>query len=469
MVPPAEANLRLGELLETESLSLRLVVGSEEQLLRPVSWAHATEMVDPSPHLRRDELVCTVGSALITSENCARFVGAVRAAESSGICLGLGEVHTKAPDALVRQCRKLNVALVEISHDVPFLAINDLLVEARATAQSSGNARNGQLMARLLQALHAGQSVAGLLELAAVALEGQVTYETGNAAYVSGSVSGDAEVMQSSLSATETVRWEGANPPEEVVLDQLGSILQIAAHEKDLIDIDHRVQVGQIVTLIMDALAQPAALDQELRFVGLEPSALTVSAWPAGTGALLQEQLPTSLIADTDSTTFVVSRDEASVRRAAETLGLVCGYSSQVRLAELRRGFTEARTTLQIGRSRGSVAGPESLTTLVSLLEQQPLSRLAPFADQLVRPLLLSASRAGAELLDTLRTFLDSGGSIQATATALFLHVNSVRHRLNRITQITGRNPLDPKSRADFVIAVWAFDQVATAKSKSRS
>lgn len=470
MARATEAGLQLGELLTVEPLGLRLITGSPEQLTRRVSWAHATEMADPSPHLRSDELVCTVGSALITAENCARFVKAVKAADSSGICLGLGEVHTKAPDALVRQCRKWDVALIEVSHGVPFLAINDVLVDARSAAQASGTARSGQLTAELLQALHTGTPVAGILSLAAEALGGAITFESGNVTYAagdggSGTTGGSAgdgtQRIRSSLSATETIHWVGVDPPDALLLDQLGRILQIAVHEKDASDIDHRRQLGQLATLIADGLAQPAALAQELQAIGLERSALTVSAWPAGTGQVLHEQLRAALVAETPDMTFVVSGDAPSLHNAAETLGLVCGFSSQVRLPELRRGLTEARTTLQIARGRGSVAGPETLTTLESLLEQQPLSRLAPFADQLIRPLLDPVNRAGTELVETLRRFLASGGSIQATADALFLHVNSVRHRLNRIAAITGRNPLDAQHRADFTIAVWTFDHLS--------
>jgi purine catabolism regulator len=59
----------------------------------------------------------------------------------------------------------------------------------------------------------------------------------------------------------------------------------------------------------------------------------------------------------------------------------------------------------------------------------------------------------------TLRSFLNHGGSLQATADAEFLHVNTVRHRLGRVSRVVGRNPLEPSDRVDFGIAIWASDK----------
>ncbi len=62
-------------------------------------------------------------------------------------------------------------------------------------------------------------------------------------------------------------------------------------------------------------------------------------------------------------------------------------------------------------------------------------------ADNLYRPLL----EAGRDLADTLATFFESGGSIEATARAQYVHPNTVRYRLRRIHEITGYSPLDPR------------------------
>ena len=52
---------------------------------------------------------------------------------------------------------------------------------------------------------------------------------------------------------------------------------------------------------------------------------------------------------------------------------------------------------------------------------------------------------AGGELADTLAAFFDSGGSIEATARALYVHANTVRYRLRRVHEVTGHSATDPR------------------------
>jgi Sugar diacid utilization regulator len=47
----------------------------------------------------------------------------------------------------------------------------------------------------------------------------------------------------------------------------------------------------------------------------------------------------------------------------------------------------------------------------------------------------------GSQLLVTLRSYVDTGFSLVKTAAALAVQPNTVRYRLQRIQQLTGRNP----------------------------
>jgi DNA-binding PucR family transcriptional regulator len=61
--------------------------------------------------------------------------------------------------------------------------------------------------------------------------------------------------------------------------------------------------------------------------------------------------------------------------------------------------------------------------------------------DLVARPL----ADAGGALLETLDAYLESGGTLEGCARVLFVHANTVRYRLRRIAEITGRNPVDPR------------------------
>jgi PucR C-terminal helix-turn-helix domain/GGDEF-like domain len=54
--------------------------------------------------------------------------------------------------------------------------------------------------------------------------------------------------------------------------------------------------------------------------------------------------------------------------------------------------------------------------------------------DEVYEPLL----RGGTALLDTVMTYLEQGNSLEATARLLFVHPNTVRYRLRRVTELTG-------------------------------
>lgn len=66
---------------------------------------------------------------------------------------------------------------------------------------------------------------------------------------------------------------------------------------------------------------------------------------------------------------------------------------------------------------------------------------IAALETEVMRPL----ADAGPALTETLDAYLDSGGAIEACARQLFVHPNTVRYRLKRIADFTGRDPTLPR------------------------
>ena len=59
-----------------------------------------------------------------------------------------------------------------------------------------------------------------------------------------------------------------------------------------------------------------------------------------------------------------------------------------------------------------------------------------------------------AGILETVTTFLANGGSIEATARAMFVHPNTVRYRLRRAGEVTGLSPNDARHAYTYRIAL---------------
>jgi DNA-binding PucR family transcriptional regulator len=80
--------------------------------------------------------------------------------------------------------------------------------------------------------------------------------------------------------------------------------------------------------------------------------------------------------------------------------------------------------------------------------------------DLLVAPL----ATAGGDLLRTVEVYLEGGGALEACARALFVHPNTVRYRLRRVSELTGRAPTDPRDALVLRVAVMAARMDATRR-----
>jgi DNA-binding PucR family transcriptional regulator len=62
--------------------------------------------------------------------------------------------------------------------------------------------------------------------------------------------------------------------------------------------------------------------------------------------------------------------------------------------------------------------------------------------------------RSGAVVLETVERYIDSGAQVEATATALGIHANTVRNRVARFEELTG---CSLREGQDLVEAWWAL------------
>ena len=71
-------------------------------------------------------------------------------------------------------------------------------------------------------------------------------------------------------------------------------------------------------------------------------------------------------------------------------------------------------------------------------------------------------------LTQTLSAFVECGGSLEATARALFVHPNTVRYRLRRVSDLSGFVSSDPRDRWALSLAL-AFGRLDAAAPAERS
>lgn len=125
----------------------------------------------------------------------------------------------------------------------------------------------------------------------------------------------------------------------------------------------------------------------------------------------------------------------------------------------------QSQHALTIGRSlrgHGQTVHFDELGPFCFVLTQ-PANDIRAFAQRLLGPLI--AEDRDDELFDTLESYLRHSGSMNTVAKQLFLHRNTVRHRLRRVRKLIGADLADPDTRLSLQLAIlgWrALEQIAS-------
>ena len=159
---------------------------------------------------------------------------------------------------------------------------------------------------------------------------------------------------------------------------------------------------------------------------------------------------------------------------AAAARELLAGRGHEVRaalshgapVASLRRSFHEARCALEVSAlangSAPAVATPADLGAYRLLLSLQDDSGLRQYCEEVLRP--VEAARGnGSELLRSLEAFLDHNGNWEAAARALVCHRHTLRYRMSRIEELTGRRLDRVEHRIDFWLALRGRELLGTS------
>jgi DNA-binding PucR family transcriptional regulator len=127
-------------------------------------------------------------------------------------------------------------------------------------------------------------------------------------------------------------------------------------------------------------------------------------------------------------------------------------------IVALSGALHEARSARRLAVLRGQTAISVLISDEVAshelLLATVPDSVLGSFRERLLGPLLAYDRQHKAELLPTLREFLACSGSWNACAARMYVHVNTVRYRVRRIEELTGRDLSSLDDQVDFFLAL---------------
>jgi len=263
------------------------------------------------------------------------------------------------------------------------------------------------------------------------------------------------------------------------------------AMERTRLEEGRRVERRLAEQLIAFALgdADPSELAARLRTCGIEATeryavvTATVTTGPNGAsgqdaaalgGRVLEELLdrevvtavsPDGAVALVPLRAVDVDTLAARLRERAGLLGrglpgtrISIGISGALRgAAAIRGGVEEAGHARRMADGRGGgVVTSDQIYTHALLLATVPGEIRRSFAARLLGPLYEYDRRHGAELVRTLAVYLECAGSWNLCAERLHVHVNTVRYRIRRVEQLTGKDLSSMSDRVDLYLALRA-------------
>lgn len=145
-------------------------------------------------------------------------------------------------------------------------------------------------------------------------------------------------------------------------------------------------------------------------------------------------------------------------RRPSPDVARVIGIGPFVPLREVADSFRVASRTCEVAGllGRRGVFGIEDLTWRLAAADHPDVTGF--LTERYLAP-LRAEGEFGAVLEETLRVYLAHGMNITRSSEVLVTHANTLRYRLRRFTELTGRS-LD--SVEDVVELMWALEMVAT-------
>ena len=148
--------------------------------------------------------------------------------------------------------------------------------------------------------------------------------------------------------------------------------------------------------------------------------------------------------------------------RAGPSRRAICGAASTRRAARSRRGRSRVNGN---GDARSALATYRDLGSFQLLLSLQDDDALRLFCDSILAPIEDSEGAYGGELMRSLEAFIECNGQWERAAKALFCHRHTLRYRIRRVEELTGRSLDSARDRIDFWLALRGRELVQTERT----
>jgi purine catabolism regulator len=236
-----------------------------------------------------------------------------------------------------------------------------------------------------------------------------------------------------------------------------------------------RTMVGDLLAEVLSGHLYPEDLQGRLRPFGIGEQVAVLAFKPSDPTAaaavverLLERERVPALVAIRAGLVCALvdagAREPVALARAvreglAPRFGAVPAAASRPAAAHsLRMSFHEARCALEAVRLRNGdapeVATFSDLGAFQLLLSLQDDEALSSYCRSVLGPIEQAEGDYGEELVRSLDVFIEHNGHWERAAAALFCHRHTLRYRIRRIEQLTGRDFTNARDRIEFWLAL---------------
>ncbi len=262
---------------------------------------------------------------------------------------------------------------------------------------------------------------------------------------------------------------------ERLILQQAVTVVALELMRQRVVRDTERRLAGDVLAEALTGRLEPEEVESRLRPFGVSGRA-AVLVFSLGDPAAAEGAVD-RILSDLDVGALVAARESllCAVVAAAEVDPFECADRVRSELAErfghvraaasrpapvasLRRSFHEARCALEasaIADGEGpEVASYRDLGAFQLLLSLQDDEALRLYCDSLLSPLENGGGDYGEELMRSLEAFIEQNGQWERAARQLYCHRHTLRYRIRRIEELTGRDLGRARDRIEFWLAL---------------
>ncbi|MGN6816080.1 MAG: PucR family transcriptional regulator, partial [Solirubrobacterales bacterium] len=273
---------------------------------------------------------------------------------------------------------------------------------------------------------------------------------------------------------------------ERLILQQAVAVVALELMRRRVARETERRLAGDVLAAALSGRMDPTELRRRLEPFGIgEEAAVLVFALddPAEAAATLEAALAADACAAVVAPHSVADRellcsvidcaDRDPIEVATEAREKVTREHGPVRAAasrpaapeRLRHSFHEARCALE-ATAFGNGAAPEvaswrDLGAFTLLLSIQDDDALDLYCDSVLGPIERGDEDYGGELLRSLEAFIEQNGQWERAARQVYCHRHTLRYRMRKVEELTGRDLSRAHDRIEFWLALRAKELVS--------